>query len=592
MVRATGLRGGKFAIIWAVIISFIFMSMNAGNVHASGEAVSRSLQGTILDEGGVPIEGASVRIGLYNGSQGFRHAASAVTDGQGQYEVLYEKTPGDAVSAILDVQGQVIVYEVLGDTLDFQIPHERATISGTIAHPDEYATPVDGYPMSISVNLGRGGRIQLGSMLTDRDGKYQFPLIPGRFQTIHGENRFSIVLNGGEEEIIELHQGGQHVLDRVVYDSPPASYYNGMLQVEVIHADTNEPIEHATVELAGTEEVLYQSGHYFFSNVLRGGVYTVAATAEGYAAAEYPVTINGGMAQLTIKLAPAIRNNPPVVTATAERAPDRNGWYNRDVLVSFQGADEEDDELMIDPPVWVTTEGADQAIVGTATDSGGLTGSGSLLVSLDKTAPVTVADAAGDAGSGNWYRSDVRVSLTASDHLSGTDHTVYSLDRGRTWRTYKEPVTFAREGKHSLHYRSKDVAGNMEDIKELVVKIDKTKPALLVLPNPPIITPASGKMIPVRAVVVNADFHSGIESVNLTSITIHEIGGDGTLPTSDDIQNAELGTFDTDFELRAEAPGAGLTRYYTITYTATDRAGNTTVAKTDVKVAKLWPRPW
>jgi hypothetical protein len=430
MVRATELRGGKVTFIWVVIISFIIMSIHAGSVNATGDVVSRSLQGTITDEAGAPIEGAAVRIGTYNGSQGFRQVASVMTDEQGHYEALYEKTLGDAVSAILDVQGQVVVYEVQGDTLDFQMTQERASISGTIVHPDEYATPVQGYPVSVSVNLGRGeGRIQLGSILTDSDGYYQFSLIPGQFQTIHGENRFSVVLNGNAEEVIELHQGGQHVLDRVVYDGPPASFYNGMLQVDVIHAVTSEPIEHASVELVGTNEVLFQAGNYFFSNVLRGGPYTVAASAEGYAAAEYPVTINGGMALLTVKLQPAASNHPPVVTATADRAPDRGGWYNRDVLVSFQATDE-DDELTIDSPILVTTEGANQAITGTATDSAGLTGSGSLLVSLDKTAPITGADAAGDAGSGNWYRSDVRVSLTASDHLSGIDRTMYSLDRG------------------------------------------------------------------------------------------------------------------------------------------------------------------
>jgi hypothetical protein len=136
------------------------------------------------------------------------------------------------------------------------------------------------------------------------------------------------------------------------------------------------------------------------------------------------------------------------------------------------------------------------------------------------------------------------------------------------------------------------VVGNAEGIKELVVRIDKTKPVLVLLPNPPIMTPANGKMVPVRAVVLSADFDSGIQSVKLTSITIHESGGDGSLPTPDDIQNAELGAFDTDFELRAEAPGVGLTRQYSITYTATDHAGNTTVAMTDVRVAKLWQMPW
>lgn len=587
MVRAAELRGGKFAFIWAVIISIIIMSMNVGNANASGDVVSRSLHGTILDEAGLPIEGASVRIGVYNSSQGFRQVASVVTDDEGHYEALYEKTLGDAVSAILDVQGQVVVYEVPGDTLDFRMTQERATITGTIAHPDEYATPVQGYPVSISVNLGRGGgRIEVGSLLTDRDGSYRFSIIPGQFQSIRGENRFSVVLNGNMEEVVELRQGDQRVMDCVVYDAPPASYYNGMLQVDVIHADTNEPIEHASVELAGTDEVLFQAGHYFFSNVLRGGHYTVAASAEGYAAAEYPVTINGGVALVTVKLAPAISNSPPVVTATAERAPDRNGWYNRDVLVSFQATDEKDGELPVDPPVRVTTEGANQSIVGSATDSAGLTGTGSLLVSLDKTAPVTAVDAAGDAGGGNWYRSDVRVTLTASDLLSGSEKTMYSLDRGRTWLSYDGPITFTSEGEHRLQYRSTDVAGNTEDVKQLVVKIDKTKPVLALLLNPPLLNAAGEGMVPVKAVTFGYDGASGIASIVLTSITVYENGG--ALPSGDDIHHADFGTFDTAFELRAKQPAAGLTRQYKVTYTATDLAGNVTTASSAAVVLKRW----
>jgi PKD domain len=51
-----------------------------------------------------------------------------------------------------------------------------------------------------------------------------------------------------------------------------------------------------------------------------------------------------------------------------------------------------------------------------------------------------------------------------------------------------------------------------------------------------------------------------------------------------DIQEAEFGTGDLEFLLRAERSGKGHGRIYTVTYNATDLAGNTTVKSAEVKV--------
>jgi hypothetical protein len=64
----------------------------------------------------------------------------------------------------------------------------------------------------------------------------------------------------------------------------------------------------------------------------------------------------------------------------------------------------------------------------------------------------------------------------------------------------------------------------------------------------------------------------------ITSITSNEPdSGQG------DIQ-ANIGTSDTSFSLRAERSGNGTGRIYTITYTATDKAGNKMVTSVTVKV--------
>jgi hypothetical protein len=105
------------------------------------------------------------------------------------------------------------------------------------------------------------------------------------------------------------------------------------------------------------------------------------------------------------------------------------------------------------------------------------------------------------------------------------------------------------------------------DLPLLTVKLDKSS-----------IWPANHKMVTIQAAVESSDAASGLESVVLTSITSNELdSGQG------DIQ-ANIGSTDTSFSLRAERAGSGIGRTYTITYTATDKAGNQTVTSATVTV--------
>ena len=80
-------------------------------------------------------------------------------------------------------------------------------------------------------------------------------------------------------------------------------------------------------------------------------------------------------------------------------------------------------------------------------------------------------------------------------------------------------------------------------------------------------------MVTVNATLNSSDATSGIESVVLTSITSNQPdSGQGDI-------EADIGTEATSFSLRAEKD-----RIYTITYTATDKAGNKTVISVTVIV--------
>jgi hypothetical protein len=93
----------------------------------------------------------------------------------------------------------------------------------------------------------------------------------------------------------------------------------------------------------------------------------------------------------------------------------------------------------------------------------------------DTTPPETTISLNGTLGFEGWYVSDVTVTLSATDDISGVAETAYSFD-GVTWITYTEPFTITTEGIITVYYNSTDNAGNVEATECEVIKIDKTPP--------------------------------------------------------------------------------------------------------------------
>jgi large repetitive protein len=90
-------------------------------------------------------------------------------------------------------------------------------------------------------------------------------------------------------------------------------------------------------------------------------------------------------------------------------------------------------------------------------------------VDIDRTAPVTESDAPAD-----WVKEGVQVNLSSQDKQSGVAGTYYSINGSE----YVEGTMFTvdQEGVNKVSYYSVDQAGNIEDVKTVEVKIDKTAP--------------------------------------------------------------------------------------------------------------------
>jgi hypothetical protein len=115
--------------------------------------------------------------------------------------------------------------------------------------------------------------------------------------------------------------------------------------------------------------------------------------------------------------------------------------------------------------------------------------------------------------------------------------------------------------------------------------IDLQPPVISIDPSRTALWPPNHRLIEVCITVDVSDEREPAPTYVLTSVTSNEPDdGQGDGHTRLDIRDAATGTDDLCFLLRSERSGGGEGREYTIVYTATDGAGNTSTASTVVSV--------
>jgi len=190
-----------------------------------------------------------------------------------------------------------------------------------------------------------------------------------------------------------------------------------------------------------------------------------------------------------------------------------------------------------------------------------------------------------------WNNSNVTVTLNATDNSgSGIKEITYSASGAQsipstTVAGSSVSVTISAEGQTTVTFFAKDNAGNLEAPKIVLINLDKTAPAISCRANPNLLWPPNHRMVRVTVAVDISDQGPGPAEFQLMSVVSNEPDnglGDGDQPN--DIQGWVVGSPGVTGRLRAERSGQGRGRIYTLTYRATDQAGNHSTCTTTVVV--------
>ncbi|MFJ3444405.1 OmpL47-type beta-barrel domain-containing protein [Streptomyces sp. NPDC086081] len=178
----------------------------------------------------------------------------------------------------------------------------------------------------------------------------------------------------------------------------------------------------------------------------------------------------------------------------------------------------------------------------------------------DTTAPETSATVTGERNADGAYVDMATVTVSASDTGSGVNTIEYAIGSG-AWQPYTAPVMVHQVGEHTVRYRATDKAGN--------VAAEKNVRFTVVAAPPQDTTP------PVTGVTVEGTRNSAGAYVNSARVTVTATDAHGS-----GVERIEY-SLDGGPYLAYSAPvvvdRAGA---HTVAYRATDKAGNTSAART------------
>lgn len=190
----------------------------------------------------------------------------------------------------------------------------------------------------------------------------------------------------------------------------------------------------------------------------------------------------------------------------------------------------------------------------------------------DTTAPEAAAEVTGEQDANGAYLGSATVALSATDDMSGVDRIEYALDGATEWTPYEAPIVVDTVGEHTVRYRATDKAGNTCEEKSVTFTVaeagEDTTP-------PTVEASVSGEQ--------NDD--GAYLDMAMVMLEAADTGGSG-------LDKVEYAVGDGAFQTYTEMVHVSTVGEHTISYRATDKAGNSSeVGKVTFTVVEKYPNP-
>lgn len=219
-------------------------------------------------------------------------------------------------------------------------------------------------------------------------------------------------------------------------------------------------------------------GGWFRSNVTVTWSYDPAGVASASGCGPTTVTedTSGTTLTCTLTLTPSgfmgdsvtVRKDsgPPAVSASLARGPDVDGWYTSPVAATFTGDGGPSGISSCTSGTYSGPDGGAVKLSGSCTDGAGNTGSTSVTIKYDGTAPTVTPAPERPPDSDGWYNRPVKVAFTGQDAGSGVIEC-------------SPPVTYAGPDGNpaKLVGQCRDAVGRLSEPVAFELRYDGTKPA-------------------------------------------------------------------------------------------------------------------
>ena len=207
--------------------------------------------------------------------------------------------------------------------------------------------------------------------------------------------------------------------------------------------------------------------------VTAGAAATRTLVAEGTTTLSFQARDVAGNEETVRSLEVHIDRTPPSISAEATTMPNASGWYRGAVDVLFTASDALSGLLSSPEDVTISTEGAEQEVVGSAEDKAGNVAPAAVLLNIDLTPPDITFASRTPANAAGWNKSDVTVSWNCADALSGAASASVSESLG------SEGLALTLAG------TCLDVAGNAATDTQSQINIDTTAPQVALASRTP-----------------------------------------------------------------------------------------------------------